>query len=142
NPGYGTTVHIGAGRFAQLTGIDVTHVPYRGVGPVVTDLVAGQIDMSLSGLVPAAEKLRKLAVTSKQRIGILPDVPTVVETGVADLVSGTWYGIVAPTGTPRPIIERVNRIVDDFVKSERGKKMGDPAGMLMVGGTPEDMGAF
>jgi tripartite-type tricarboxylate transporter receptor subunit TctC len=72
----------------------------------------------------------------------LADVPTVVETGVADLVSGTWYGIVAPAGTPRTIVDRVNRIVDNFVRSERGRKLGDPLGMLMQGGTPEDMAAF
>jgi len=142
NPGYGTTVHIAAVLFAQLTGIEVTHVPYRGVGPLVTDLLGSQIDLSFSGYVPGMEKLRKLAVTSKQRVDMLPYVPTIVETGVADLVSGTWYGIAAPAGTPRTVVERINRIVNDFIRSERGKKMGDPAGMLMVGGTPKDMEAF
>lgn len=142
NPGYGTTVHIAAVLFAQLTGIAVTHVPYRGVGPLVTDLMGSQVDISFSGYVPGIESLRKLAVTSKERMHTLADVPTVVETGVADLVSGTWYGIVAPAGTPRTIVNRVNRIVDNFVKSERGRKLGDPLGMLMKGGTPEDMAAF
>jgi tripartite-type tricarboxylate transporter receptor subunit TctC len=135
-------VHIAAVLFARLTGIEVTHVPYRGVGPLVTDLMGGQVDVGFAGYVPGMDTLKKLAVTSRQRIETLPDVPSVVETGVADLVSGTWYGIVAPAGTPRPIVDNVNRIVDEFVRSERGRKLGDPLGMLMQGGTPENMAAF
>ena len=142
NPGPGTMGHIAAVLFARRTGIEITHVPYRGVGPLVTDLMGGQVDLGFAGYVPAIGSMKALAVTAEQRIEIMPEVPTVIETGIANIVSGTWYGIVAPAGTPRKAIDQVNRIVDDFVKSERGKRLGDPAGMLMLGGSPEDMEAF
>jgi len=142
NPGPGTFGHIAAVLFAQRAGIEITHVPYRGVGPLITDLMGSQVDIGFAGYVPAISGMRALAVTSKERIKILPDVPTAIETGAADVVSGTWYGILAPAGTPRVAVDTINRVVNDFVKSERGKKLGDPAGMLMLGGTPEDMEAF
>jgi tripartite-type tricarboxylate transporter receptor subunit TctC len=142
NPGLGTFGHIAAVLFAQRTGLEVTHVPYRGVGPLMTDVMGGQIDFAFAGFVPSATSMKVLAVTATERIKALPNVPTVIETGVADVVSGTWYGILAPAGTPRPIIDKVNRAVNAFVKSERAKKFGDPAGMLMQGGSPEDMAAY
>ncbi|MBI4193936.1 MAG: tripartite tricarboxylate transporter substrate binding protein [Betaproteobacteria bacterium] len=138
--GFGTQTHLAAENFAYSAGINVIHVPYKGEGPALIDLVAGQINFLTPNLSAAIGfvkqgKLRALGVTSKQRAPQVPDVPAVAESlpGFENL---GWFGLVAPTGTPKPVI---NRIHADTVKALQSadirKRFGD-LGMVPVGNTP------
>jgi len=142
NSGVGTSAHITAVLFAQQTGIDVTHVPYRGTAPLTNDLMGGQVDVGMPGFFPQTTNLKMLAVTAAERLKALPDVPTVIETGVSDTVSGLWVGIMGPTGLPKEVVERVNAAVNAYLKSDDAKKMTDALGMSILGGTPEEMKAY
>ncbi|MBN8964523.1 MAG: tripartite tricarboxylate transporter substrate binding protein, partial [Rhizobiales bacterium] len=139
NPGYGTGGHIVAALFADTAGLEVTHVPYRGVGPMLTDVTSGQIDVGFAGFVPQILNMKALAVTAEKRAEVLPNVPTVHEALGLDVVSGVWYGIFAPAGTPRDIVEKVNAGVNAFFKTPRGRELSKSMGMQPLGGTPEDM---
>ena len=113
SPGNGTVGHIGGELFQRQAGIRCIHVPYKGAGPAVTDLMGGSIDLyfgnsqSVSTLVSSG-RLRAVAVTSTRRMAIFPAVPTVAESGYPGFEAGTWSGLVAPAGTPRVIVERLN----------------------------------
>jgi tripartite-type tricarboxylate transporter receptor subunit TctC len=129
NPGklnYGSSIgispHFVAEMFKRAAGVDIVHVPYRGGGPMVTDLVAGQVQMTVNGksvLLPHIQsgKLKALAVTGDKRWPELPGVPTLIETGYFKDNYDSVFGIVAPTGTPRPIIERLNSAINDGLKN-------------------------
>jgi tripartite-type tricarboxylate transporter receptor subunit TctC len=98
--------------FKQTTGVDLTHVPYKGAGPLMQDLLAGQVDMAFDGMGTSANqikagKLRPLAVTSATRNPVIPEVPTMTEAGVDFAISLTWYALFARAGTPQPIIDRM-----------------------------------
>jgi len=142
NPGYGTGGHIVAALFADTVGIEVTHVPYRGVGPMLTDLMSGQIDVGFAGFVPQILNMKAIGVTAEKRADALPDVPTVREALGLDVASGVWYGIMAPAGTPRGIVDKVNAGVNEFFKTARGRELSKSLGMQPLGGTPEDMSAL
>ena len=142
NAGYGTGGHIAAVQFAGETGIEVTHVPYRGVGPMLTDVMSGQIGLGFAGFVPQILNMKAVAITAATRIKILPDVPTVREAIGLDIVGGAWYGIAAPVGTPPAVIGRINTIVNDFLKAAHGREQSESIGMQPLGGTPEDMTAL
>jgi len=139
NPGYGTGGHIAAVQFATETGIEVTHVPYRGVGPMLTDVMSGQIGLGFGGFVPQVLNMKAVAVTAATRVKILADVPTVREALGLDVTGGVWY---APVGTPPAITGRINAIVNDFFKTARGRELSEASGMQPLGGTPEDMTAL
>lgn len=139
NSGNGTSAHITAVLFAQQTGLKVTHVPYRGTAPLTNDLMGGQIDAGFPGFFPQTTLLKMLAVTSDKRLEALPSVPTVVETGVADTVSGLWTGLMVPAGTPRDVIDRINRIVNDYLKTDEAKELASRLGMTILAGSPEHM---
>ena len=111
--GKGIQSHISGEMYKSAVGIDIVHIPYKGTIQSVTDLVAGQIQMVFSDMVPAmpqikAGKLRAIAVTSLQRSAALPDVPTMVEAGIPGFEAGVWWSIVAPRGTPADVVARVN----------------------------------
>ena len=111
--GYGTTFHFAAEMFKDITKTFIVHVPYRGGGPALVDTLSGQVDMSfptLSAAVPhvKAGTLKALAITGAARSELLPDVPTMHEAGVKDFVFTQWLALLAPTGTPQPIVARVN----------------------------------
>jgi tripartite-type tricarboxylate transporter receptor subunit TctC len=142
NAGYGTGGHIAAVLFADKAGIALTHVPYRGVGPMLTDITSGQVELGFAGFVPQVRNMKALAITAATRAKVLPDTPTVREATGLDVVGGVWYGLLAPAGTPRPIIDRVNAAVNDFLKTPRGQAASVSLGMETVGGTPEAMGAL
>jgi tripartite-type tricarboxylate transporter receptor subunit TctC len=142
NPGYGTGGHIAAVQFAAETGIEVTHVPYRGVAPMLTDVMSGQIGLGFAGFVPQILNMKAVAVTAATRVKILPDVPTVREALGIDIVGGVWYGLLAPVGTPSAVIGRINAIVNDFFKTARGRELSESIGMQPLGGMPEDMAAL
>jgi tripartite-type tricarboxylate transporter receptor subunit TctC len=123
---YGSAIGIGPHFIAELfkikSGIDVVHIPYRGGAPMVADLIAGQIDMTVNGksvLLPQiqAGKLRALAVTAGARWRELPDVPTLVETGYMDTPYDTLFGVVAPAGTPAAVVERLNTTINEGLRS-------------------------
>ena len=114
SPGVGTNIHLISELLKSRYKLEMTHVPYKGGGPAVADLLAGQIQIMPSAVAVvaphiAAGKLRALAITSEQRSSLLPEVPTMAEAGVSDFVLGGWFGILAPTGTPQPILERLQK---------------------------------
>ncbi|MES2712896.1 MAG: tripartite tricarboxylate transporter substrate binding protein [Pseudomonadota bacterium] len=105
SPGVGTTGHLLGALMAQVFGAEMDHVPYRGTGPAMTDVIAGRVQLITNAAAPflphiAAGTLRALAVASPRRLAILPDVPTTAEVGFPDILSATWYGLLAPAGTP------------------------------------------
>ena len=108
--GTGATTHLAAELFQSHAGIRLTHVPYKGAGPAITDVVAGQIPLTFTSMATAAPfaksgRLRILGVTSAKRLASFPDVPTFDESGVPGLVFEHWWGVMAPAGTPRPIVD-------------------------------------
>ena len=110
--GNGTTTHLSAELFQARAGIKLTHVPYKGAGPALTDVVAGQIPATFTSMATAAPhvkagKLRVLGVTSAKRIAALPEVPTFAEMGVPDFVVEHWWGVLAPAGLPKPIVVKL-----------------------------------
>jgi tripartite-type tricarboxylate transporter receptor subunit TctC len=136
NSGVGTMAHITAVSLARAAGLDVTHITYRGGAQAMTDILGGQIDVGFPAYVPNLGGLKVLAVTSAERMRSLPAVPTVRETGVADIVSGTWFGIVAPANTPAEVVTKVNGAVNDFLKSQQARDLFNDLGILPLGGTP------
>ena len=108
-PGQGSSPHLATEKFARLTGVSMLHVPYKGAAPAVTDLIGGQVDLSFAtvgSVLPqiTAGKLTALAVAASQRSALLPQVPTFDEAGVKGFVVDTWYGLLAPTGTPEDVV--------------------------------------
>jgi tripartite-type tricarboxylate transporter receptor subunit TctC len=147
HPGFGTLGHITAELIEQFAGVKMTNVPYRGTTPLTTDLLAGQIDVAMDFMptyVPLVEskKVRGLAVTTAQRTTQLPDVPTVQEAGYKGFEATAWYAVVAPKGTPQEIIGKVNKAVNDYLKSEKGKTFLEQNTMQAAGGTPDDLKKF
>jgi tripartite-type tricarboxylate transporter receptor subunit TctC len=139
--GVGTQTHLAAENFVTAAGIDVTHVPYKGEGPAIADLVAGQIHFVTPNLSAAIafvqqEKLRALAVTSKERAKQVPDVPTVAETlpGFENL---GWFGFVAPKGTPRALIDKIHQDTAKVLQSAEVRGRFDQLGMQPVGNSPD-----
>jgi tripartite-type tricarboxylate transporter receptor subunit TctC len=142
--GLGTSVHLSGELFMAMTGIKMVHVPYRGAGPALTDLIAGQVNVLFDNLPSSVEhiragKLRALGVTTEQRNPALPDVPTVGET-VPGYEASAWFGMGVPKDTPRPIIDKLNAAINEAMKDpEMLKKMADLGG-TSIAGTPEDFG--
>jgi tripartite-type tricarboxylate transporter receptor subunit TctC len=125
----------------------MTHVPYRGSAPLITDLLGGQVNIAMDFMptylpLVAERKIRALAVTTSQRVGQLPDVPTVQEAGFRDFEATAWYAIVAPSGTPPDIVSKVNNAVNAFLRSDKGKTVLEQNSLQGVGGSPDDLKAF
>jgi tripartite-type tricarboxylate transporter receptor subunit TctC len=140
--GIGTSAHLAGELFKSMTGVDMVHVPYRGSGPALADLMAGNVQLFFD-LVPAsighvkAGKLRVLAVTSTRPLEVLPGVPTVAET-VPGFEMGGWFGIGAPRGTPQPIVERLNREINAGLQGPKVKaRFADYSGIMMPGTAAE-----
>jgi tripartite-type tricarboxylate transporter receptor subunit TctC len=147
SPGFGTNPEMGMELFLFLTGTRMLHVPYRGGGESIIALVAGHVSVtvaSMLGTMPHVRsgKLRALGVTSGKRVANAPDVPTVAEAGVPDYESLQWYGLLAPTGTPKEIIARLNReAVAALRMPEISARLAND-GTEIVAGTPEEFGAY
>ena len=145
--GAGTASHITGEYFARAAGITLVHIPYKGTGPALTDLLGGHIPMAFAPI-PAshpnvtAGKLRALAVTSITRSGLLPDVPTMIEAGLPGFDASLYYGLAAPAGTPRPIIDKLNKVLREALASDEVKKQLGNDGTEITPGTPEDYAAF
>jgi len=142
--GNGTSIHLSGELFMMMTGLKMTHVPYRGSAPALTDLIGGQVQVMFDNLPASIEhiragKLRALAVTTDVRSEALPDVPTVSDT-VKGYEASAWFGMSAPKGTPREIVELLNRHINEALKDpEVVAKLKQMGGILMPG-TPEDFG--
>ena len=141
--GIGTGQDIAAQQFVMMTGTSVLHVPYKGGAPALSDLLGGQINAMFETSPTALPyvrqgKLRALAITSARRSTLLPDLPTVAEAGVPGYESVTWLGLVAPAGTPKPIIDRLNAELQKALAGEMGKQLAEIS-LDPIGGTPKDM---
>ena len=140
--GRGTPAHVAGEIFKAATAINIIHVPYKGGILAVTDLVGGQIAMVFSDMVPAVPqikggKLRALAVTSEQRSPAIPDVPTMVEAGVAEPIPETWWAVLAPKGTPAAIINRINADLAQIMKLPDVREKYAGLGVATVHTAPE-----
>lgn len=140
--GVGTQTHLAAENFLFSAGMNATHVPYKGEGPALSDLAGGQIQMVTPNLSAAINlvnsgKIRALAVTSKQRVPQLPNVPTVAET-VPGFENLGWFGLVAPAGTPKAIIAKIHADTVKVLQSADIKKRFDELGMAPVGNSPAE----
>jgi tripartite-type tricarboxylate transporter receptor subunit TctC len=144
SPGNGTLGHLAAELFKHRLNLDIVHVPYRGSGPALQDLLAGTVDLSVDNLppyLPAIQngQLRALAVTTGQRWYALSSVPTMEEAGVADYRVPSWAALVGPARLPRDIFLGVNERVNAYLSSEEGAGRLRQLGYQPVGGTPEDL---
>ena len=145
--GNGTNLHLTGELCKMRAGVDLTHVPYKGSAPAMTDLLGGQVQVMFE-TIPAAishirgGKLKALAVTGAARSPLFPQVPTVAESGLPGFEVQSWYGLVAPAATPRDIVVRLNA---EAVKGANGKDFRDrlePLGFGVITGTPERMAAM
>ena len=144
--GAGTSIHLAGELFKVSTGVQMQHVPYKGSAPALTDLMGGQVQLMFDNLPSAlphikSGKLKALAVTSAKRAPALPDVPTIAETGVAGFEASSWFGLLAPTGTPREVIVKVNAEVAKWLASPDAREKLTAAGANAAGGSPEDFAA-
>jgi tripartite-type tricarboxylate transporter receptor subunit TctC len=142
--GNGTGQHLIGAQFESMGGVELLHVPYKGSGPLTTDLLGGQITMSFDTITPVlshikAGKLRALAVTTSKRSPALPDVPTLDESGLKGFNLGTWFGILAPANTPRDVVVRLNAEIVKIVNAPDFKKKMEDIGAEPIGNTPEQM---
>jgi len=143
SPGVGTTGHLGLAMFMHVAGVRVTHVPYRGAAPAIQDLIAGQIQGVVDNPPTVishieAGRLRPLAVAAKTRMTILPDLPTSAEAGVPGYEASSWFGIVAPAGTPRDVVARLHAEIVKAVKQPAMRERFARQGARLVGNTPEE----
>lgn len=145
--GVGGAHHLSGELFASEAGLKLTHVPYKGGAPAGSDLMAGHIDMMFEmgyAAMPAidAKKVHPLAVTSSKRLPLLPNVPTMQEAGLKNFESYNWQGVIAPAGTPEPIISKLNTAFNNILKKPEVQKAFDSTGGQSAGGTPEDFAKF
>ena len=145
--GIGVLPHLIGELFKARAGIDIVHVPYKGGGPSITDLMAGNVQMTFeatSVLLPLiqAGKLRALAVTTQKRIPQLPDVPTMIESGYPGFVTVAWTGLLAPAHTPQPIIAKLNATINEGLKTPELIKALANLSNAPIGGTPQDFTAM
>jgi tripartite-type tricarboxylate transporter receptor subunit TctC len=145
--GAGTVSHITGEYFARSAGITLMHIPYKGTGPALSDLLGGHIPMAFAPIPTthanvSAGLLRALAVTGTTRSSLLPDVPTMPESGLPGFDASLYYGLVAPAGTPRPVIDRLNAALRAALASDEVKKQLALDGTEITPGTPEDYADF
>ncbi len=145
--GVGSFQHLGAELFKLMAKIDTVHVPYKGGGPAMVDLMGGHVHYQLGSLIQTTPhfrsgKLKALATGGAKRNPILPDLPTVSEAGVPGYESNNWWGIVAPAGTPQAVIDRLNKAVAEVLNSEQLKKAFAAEGATILQMTPAEFGKF
>jgi len=145
--GNGSGGHLSGELLKILARIDITHVPYKGISPAMVDVISGQVTMTFTSIISGTPqiksgKLRALAVSGSHRAPALPEVPTMAESGVKGYESSTWYGVLGPKGTPRPIVIKLH---DEIVAILKQPQVNDhllAEGAEPVGGTPEQFGAL
>jgi tripartite-type tricarboxylate transporter receptor subunit TctC len=144
--GVGTSQHLAGELFKTMAGIDITHVPYRGIAAVMPDLLAGRINMvfgNITAVLPLVRegKLRALAVTSARRWASVPELPTMIEAGNKDFDSTAWFGLMAPAGTPQPVIDKIHREAVRILALPEVRQRFDAIGMAVIGNTPAEFAA-
>ena len=144
--GSGSIVHAASELFNQRAGIKMTHVPYKGSGPALTDTIGGQTQVLFSSASTAVShiqggKLRALAVTTSKRIAALPNVPTVAESGVANYDVTLWHGLIGPKGMPTEVVNRINAAVNKALKLKETEDQLQNDGVSPAGGSPQQFGA-
>ena len=143
----GSPGHVDGELFKFMTGTDIVHVPYKGGAGAINDLIAGRVQImfeSLNSIAPFAKsgQVRALAVTGEHRSPAFPDLPTVAEAGVSGYVAPSWSGVVAPAGTPKPIIDKLNEAANKALQSDAFKVKIAQIGDDVAGGTPEEFAAL
>lgn len=138
--GNGTNTHLGGELFKSVAGIDLLHIPYKGAGQVLTDLMAGQVQALVTSLPTAlphikSGKLRALVVTSDSRSPLLPDVPSAKEANLPGFVMDFWVGFAAPAGTPQPVIDKLNQAVASALNTAEGQRRLADQGLVPVANT-------
>ena len=142
--GSGVWNHLFAELFKTMAKIEMTHVPYKGTGPAVTDVIGGQIQLSFAPfptVLPHMKsgRLRALAVTDDKRSPLLPEIPTVAESGLPGYAAASWFAVLAPAGTPRPIVTTINQDINRVFQQPEVRAAFAADGSVPVGGTPEDL---
>ena len=142
--GNGTAQHLIGTQFQNSTGTELIHVPYKGSGPLTTDLIGGQITMSFDTITPVLQhikggKLRALAVTTGKRAAVLPDVPTLAESGLKGFDIGTWFGVLAPAATPKDVVARLNAEMVKVIRSDDFRARMTEIGAEPIGNTQAQM---
>ena len=145
--GVGTSPHLSAELFNLMAGIKLMHIPYTGSSQAINDVITGRVPVMFTPASTALPQVRSKAVialasTHATRTKLLPEVPTMAEAGLPGFETGVWNGLLAPAGTPRPIIERLSQAANEAVKSEDVIKAFELNGIAAVGGTPEEMAGF
>ncbi|MDQ0012904.1 tripartite-type tricarboxylate transporter receptor subunit TctC [Variovorax boronicumulans] len=146
--GAGTSTHLAGEMFADLIGVKLTHVPYKGTPPALTDVAAGQVPFMFDQVTAAlpmvkSGKLKLLAVTTGKRIALVPELPTMIESGIPGFEMSSWQAVYAPKGTPAPIVQRLNaEIVKALKQPDVRARLSDQLAMEIVGSTPEELRDF
>ncbi len=145
--GVGGTGHLAGELFSSMAGVKMTHVPYKGGGPAMVDLIAGQVQLvfaTAASAVPHIKsgKIKGVAVTTIKRSALMPSIPTIAESGLPGFDANNWYGLLAPAGTPRPIIMRLNTEVKKVLAMPEVKEFLFNQGLDPAPGTPEQFGAY
>ena len=145
--GNGGAGHLATEYFKLMAKVVITHVPYKGTGPAIVDLLSGQTQLVFAG-VPGisaqvrAGRLRALGVSTTRRLAVFPDVPTIAEAGVPGYEATQWYGVLAPAGTPRPVVERLNREIVGVLKTKQMQDRLAADGSEPYASTPEEFAAY
>jgi len=143
--GIGGAPHLTGEFFALNTGVKLTHVPFKGGGPAIADLLSGSVNMSFASMTSSlafirAGRLRPLAVSSRERSAQLPDVPTMMEAGVANIVVRDWQGILAPRQTPKPIIDKLHAEITRILREPANQERFATLGLEIIASTPREFG--
>ncbi len=147
NGGAGTAQHLGGEFFTSAAGVQALHIPYKGSAPATNDLLAGVFQVQFDNMVTLiphvkSGKLRPLAVSSAQRVAAMPDVPTIAESGLPGFETGTWYGLVAPAGTPAPVVDKLNREITRILALPDVTEKLAAMGLLAAPMGPAQFGEF
>jgi tripartite-type tricarboxylate transporter receptor subunit TctC len=145
--GVGTSIHLAGALFTYMGKLDMLHVPYKGSGPAVTDLISGQVDYMFDSITSAkphieSGKIKALAVTTPKRSSTLPDLPTVAESGMTGYELTPWFATFAPAGTPAPIIEKLHGAMIKAMNTEQVKKTFAAIGAEYIGSTPQELASY
>ena len=143
--GLTTPMHLSTEQFAMMNGLKLTHVPFRGTGPLVTDLLGGHVKLGMSSITSvapqiAAGKLKPYAMASLERSSVAPEIPTFKELGAGDVDGTIVYTLLAPAGTPPAVVARLNKALNDAVSTPEGKEDLKKRGFVAMGGTPQQLG--